>query len=73
MSRLSMHYRLRRVSLVLFVIAFALTGAGGALLSPGAAQDKVAKIGVMVPLTGPFAADAEDVVNAAQMAIDEYQ
>jgi branched-chain amino acid transport system substrate-binding protein len=71
MSRLSMHYRLRRVSLVLFVIAFALTGAGGALLSPGAAQDKVAKIGVMVPLTGPFAADAEDVVNAAQMAIDE--
>ncbi len=33
---------------------------------------KVAKIGVMVPLTGAFAADAQDVVNAAQLAIDDY-
>jgi branched-chain amino acid transport system substrate-binding protein len=48
-----------------------LTGAGGAFLASSAAQDKVAKIGVMVPITGPFGADAEDVVNAAQMAVDD--
>jgi branched-chain amino acid transport system substrate-binding protein len=34
-------------------------------------MEKVAKIGVMVPLTGGFGADAEDVVQAAQMAVDE--
>jgi ABC-type branched-subunit amino acid transport system substrate-binding protein len=66
------HAQLRRVWLVLFLSAFVLTGAGGTLLAPSAAQDKVAKIGVMVPITGPFGADAEDVVNAAQMAADDY-
>ena len=36
------------------------------------AQDMgVAKIGIMVPLTGAFGADAEDVVQAAQMAVDD--
>jgi branched-chain amino acid transport system substrate-binding protein len=36
------------------------------------AQDApVAKIGVLVPLTGAFAADAEDVVQSAQMAVDD--
>ncbi len=71
MSRPSKLAQLRRVWLVLFLFAFVLTGAGGTLLAPSAAQDKVAKIGVMVPITGPFGADAEDVVNAAQMAVDE--
>ena len=71
MSRPSKLAQLRRVWLVLFLCAFVLTGAGGTLLAPSAAQDKVAKIGVMVPITGPFGADAEDVVNAAQMAVDE--
>ena len=63
MSRLAAHAQLRRVWLVLFLCAFALTGAGGTLLAPSAAQDKVAKIGVMVPITGPFGADAEDVAD----------
>ena len=53
------------------LLALTVTGASGALLSSTSAQDKVAKIGVMVPLTGAFAADAEDVVNAAQMAVDD--
>jgi branched-chain amino acid transport system substrate-binding protein len=36
------------------------------------AQDEpVAKIGIMVPLTGAFGADAQDVVQAAQMAVDD--
>ena len=71
MSRGPVHSRWRRFSLVLFLIAFALTGAGGALFASSSAQEKVAKIGVMVPLTGPFGADAEDVVNAAQLAVDD--
>jgi len=37
-----------------------------------AASKGIAKIGVMVPLTGAFAADAQDVVNAAQLAVDDY-
>jgi branched-chain amino acid transport system substrate-binding protein len=32
-------------------------------------EQRVAKIGIMVPLTGGFGADAEDVVNAANMAV----
>jgi branched-chain amino acid transport system substrate-binding protein len=63
--------RFRRVSLVLCLIAFAVSGAGGTFLAQSSAQEKVAKIGVLVPLTGAFAADAEDVVNAAQLAVDE--
>ncbi len=36
------------------------------------AQDmSVAKIGIMVPLTGAFGADAQDVVQAAQIAVDD--
>ena len=31
----------------------------------------VAKIGIMVPLTGAFGADAQDVVQAAQIAVDD--
>jgi branched-chain amino acid transport system substrate-binding protein len=34
-------------------------------------EQPVAKIGIMVPLTGGFGADAEDVVNAARMAVDD--
>jgi branched-chain amino acid transport system substrate-binding protein len=72
MSVRSAHPRLRHLWLAVLVVAFALSGAGGTLLSSTFAQDKVAKIGVMVPLTGAFGADAEDVVNAAQLAVDDY-
>jgi branched-chain amino acid transport system substrate-binding protein len=71
MSR-SVSSRLRRVPLLMLLVAFALSGAGGIFLGSGLAQDKVAKIGVMVPLTGAFGADAEDVVNAAQLAVDDF-
>lgn len=67
----SVRSHLRRAGLAGLILATALTGASGALLAPTAAQDKVAKIGIMVPLTGAFAADAEDVVNAAQLAVDD--
>jgi branched-chain amino acid transport system substrate-binding protein len=60
-----------RSTLLATVAALAMTGAGGMLLNSGLAQEKVAKIGVMVPLTGAFAADAEDVVNAAQLAVED--
>lgn len=70
-SRESVRSRLRRAGLVGLLLATALTGAGGAMLAPTVAQDKVAKIGVMVPLTGAYAADAEDVVAAAQIAVDD--
>jgi branched-chain amino acid transport system substrate-binding protein len=32
---------------------------------------KTANVGILVPVTGAFAADAKDVVNAAKMAMDE--
>jgi len=35
------------------------------------AQDKVAKIGILAPLTGGAAADGQEMVNGAQMAVDE--
>jgi branched-chain amino acid transport system substrate-binding protein len=60
-----------RLPLVLVALTLALSGVGGTLFATTLAQDKVAKIGVMVPLTGAFAADAEDVVNAAQLAVDD--
>lgn len=60
-----------RLPLILVALALALTGAGGTIFATSSAQEKVAKIGVMVPLTGAFAADAEDVVNAAQLAVDD--
>jgi branched-chain amino acid transport system substrate-binding protein len=63
--------RFRHMSLIAVLLIAAWAGAAATLVAPTAAQDKIAKIGVMVPLTGAFAADAEDVVNAAQMAVDD--
>lgn len=49
--------------------------AAAALLSAGMsqayAQDKVAKIGLMAPITGGAAADGQEMVKGAQLAIDE--
>lgn len=41
------------------------------LTSCGSKPVKNAKIGILIPVTGAFAADAKDVVNAGDMAIDE--
>jgi branched-chain amino acid transport system substrate-binding protein len=38
---------------------------------PAQAQDKVAKIGVLAPLTGGAAADGNEMVNGAKLAVDE--
>jgi branched-chain amino acid transport system substrate-binding protein len=38
---------------------------------PAAAQEKVAKIGVLAPLTGGAAADGSEMVNGAKLAVDE--
>jgi branched-chain amino acid transport system substrate-binding protein len=38
---------------------------------PAYAQDKVAKIGVLAPLTGGAAADGNEMVNGAKLAVDE--
>lgn len=38
---------------------------------PGEEQGNIAKVGVMVPLTGAFAADAKDVVDAATLAVGD--
>ena len=38
---------------------------------PAAAQDKVAKIGVLAPLTGGAAADGNEMVNGAKLAVEE--
>ena len=51
---------------ILLVSLFAF---GGMLV--GAQDMGVAKIGIMVPLTGAFGADAQDVVQAAQIAVDD--
>ena len=51
------------------VLALLLPLAGGLLA--GAQDMPVAKIGIMVPLTGAYGADAEDVVQAAQIAVDD--
>lgn len=51
----------------LLVLIFSLFG--GMLV--GAQDMGVAKIGIMVPLTGAFGADAQDVVQAAQIAVDD--
>lgn len=40
--------------------------------SGGWAQQKVAKIGVLAPLTGAFGSDAQDMVNSAQIAVGDY-
>ena len=52
---------------VLLLLVFCLFG--GVLV--GAQDMPVAKIGIMVPLTGAFGADAQDVVQAAQIAVDD--
>ncbi|MCY3867518.1 MAG: ABC transporter substrate-binding protein [Chloroflexi bacterium] len=53
----------------MIVLLLVFTAFGGVLVS---AQDMpVAKIGIMVPLTGAYGADAEDVVQAAQIAVDD--
>src|SRR5262249_53790196 len=41
------------------------------LTSCGSKEAKNANIGILVPVTGAFAADAKDVVNAGTMAMDE--
>lgn len=61
-----MSFRTLSRTLVL-VLLFSL--AGGMLV--GAQDMGVAKIGIMVPLTGAYGADAEDVVQAAQIAVDD--
>lgn len=38
---------------------------------PAHAQDKVAKIGVLAPLTGGAAADGNEMVNGAKLAVEE--
>jgi branched-chain amino acid transport system substrate-binding protein len=38
---------------------------------PAQAQDKIAKIGVLAPLTGGAAADGAEMVNGAKLAVDE--
>jgi branched-chain amino acid transport system substrate-binding protein len=38
---------------------------------PAYAQDKVAKIGVLAPLTGGAAADGNEMVNGAKLAVEE--
>lgn len=45
----------------------------GSLLSAGTglAQEKVAKIGLLAPITGGAAADGNEMVNGARMAIEE--
>ena len=63
-----MNYR-SRVSIFIALIVLALIAFGGMLV--GAQDMGVAKIGIMVPLTGAFGADAQDVVQAAQIAVDD--
>lgn len=40
-------------------------------VSPAAIADEVVKIGVLAPVSGKSAADGEEMVNGAQLAIDE--
>ncbi|PSH62178.1 ABC transporter substrate-binding protein [Phyllobacterium sophorae] len=39
--------------------------------TPANSQDKIAKIGVLAPLTGGSAADGNEMVNGAKLAVDE--
>lgn len=51
-----------------------LLGAASALIlacSAGMAQADVVKIGVLAPVTGKAAADGQEMVNGAQLAVDE--
>lgn len=49
----------------------ALVAAAVIAAMPALAQDKVAKIGVLAPLTGGSAADGNEMVNGAKLAVDE--
>ncbi|WP_210529697.1 ABC transporter substrate-binding protein [Rubellimicrobium arenae] len=49
-------------------LALALGGLGAL---PALAQDQIARIGVLAPLTGGSAADGQEMVNGAQLAVDE--
>ena len=48
------------------------TAAALALPAVGRAQDGTIKIGFPVPLTGPYAAEAQDQVRCAQLAVAEF-
>jgi len=56
----------------------ASTGAGAALaasafrINLARADEETIKVGFPVPLTGPYGAEAQDQVRAAQLAIDEF-
>lgn len=52
---------------------FCTTAAFAALMLalPAHAEDKVAKLGVLAPLTGGTAADGNEMVNGAKLAVDE--
>ncbi|MCK1379132.1 ABC transporter substrate-binding protein, partial [Bradyrhizobium sp. 24] len=39
--------------------------------TPALSADKVAKIGVLAPLTGSTAADGKEMVDGAKLAVDE--
>ncbi len=52
-----------------FVVSLLMFSLVGGVV--GAQDMGVAKIGIMVPLTGAFGADAQDVVQAAQIAVDD--
>ncbi len=52
-----------------------LSGAAAALLGlvvvPASAADKIVKIGLLAPLTGPASADGQEFQRGVQMAVDE--
>lgn len=49
----------------------ALLAAAALSVAPAQAQDKVAKIGVLAPMTGGAAADGNEMVNGARLAVEE--
>ncbi len=53
--------------------ALALGIATGASLGAASAEDQVVKIGVLAALTGPGAADGEETVRGATLALEEFQ
>ena len=53
------------------LLRFTLLSAAMLAALPAHAQDKVAKIGVLAPLTGGAAADGNEMVNGAKLAVEE--
>lgn len=49
----------------------AATAIAAAITAPAWAQDKTVKIGVLAPVSGQAAADGQEMVNGAQLAVDE--